>query len=93
MNFVQRGVKRKAVECGIAEKGDTEEDHSNVIQQYLKSERSVDPKTFLALPIEIQNELVSQWKAKQTNLPQTGNSRPKPKPKKKGTLDSFFAKK
>ena len=95
MNFVQRGVKRKAVECGNAEKGDTEEEHSNAIQRYLKSEQNVDPETFLALPIEIQNELVSQWKSTKQTQPQQSrnNSGPKPKPKKKGTLDSFFAKK
>lgn len=85
-------------------------------QKYLASDSSVDPEVFMALPMEIQRELVSQWKSQQkhqstiiisptTLTPKTVNVKRKQNNSvsalaigkktccRKGTLDSFFAKK
>lgn len=79
----------------------------NDAQQYLASELSVDKEVFMSLPVEIQSEIVSQWKTQQLNQSNaifiaantnknqrnsTSNNSGN-NPKKKGTLDSFFGKK
>ncbi|KAL7536253.1 hypothetical protein ACHAXR_007015 [Thalassiosira sp. AJA248-18] len=124
MNFVQRGIKRKSAEVGVKKvDGQSAEVPTEVrnlkksihhadsdTEQYLTSEQSIDPEVFMSLPIEIQRELVSEWRSQQTTqstiIPNGLNARKKEsdrstpnagnntKPSfRKGTLDSFFAKK
>jgi alkylated DNA repair dioxygenase AlkB len=71
-------------------------------QQYLASDQCVDSAVFNELPIDIQNELVSQWKAQfshadsSQSIQHTAKATIKKKPKQSSarkTLDSFFKKK
>jgi len=43
-------------------------------QQYLTSEQGVDTEVFMALPLNIQNELVSEWKSRKFNDSRTNKS-------------------
>jgi alkylated DNA repair dioxygenase AlkB len=70
------------------------------LQQYFSSHKDVDPAVFTSLPIEIQNELESQWKTQKTQhhlkpkLKASDDEKKKEKSNSgKGTLDSFFTKK
>ena len=77
-------------------------DNESDIQLYISSQQDIDYSVFSSLPIEIQNELVSEWK-NQSGQTTKGSQRSISNEKaveeklkinnKKGPLDSFFGKK
>jgi hypothetical protein len=55
---IPRGIHSFKPDCGT-------NNSDRETQQYLTTEQGIDAQVFMALPIEIRNELVSQWKLQQ----------------------------